>query len=364
MGFDPRRWRPSSGSRPLTSNVEALLAENEALRREVRSLRLQLEAVLQGEPAASRPWEPRGGPPRGEAGAAEESTSSWSSTARSRASRPSWSSSEPPRTRVTVGSSHGLSADLVERWSRSLARHPRWQALRIGPPVGLRGLEEELRRHWWNPSLSLEEELDRRCPGLGSELSDALRGPHSRGRWAVRVAFALYGPRAPEWLSEEPLRVVEDLLRHVQQLEQRAGAGASRRGTRTANASGADGRERGERHADRRSAEAGPDPGRRQGHQAGGGRDARQQGDRQRPPHSAADPHQSQQRSGSRPAGNRKAAAADPRSEALALLGLEPGASAAVIKRAYRRLAKTHHPDLGGDVEAFRRLDAAYRLLL
>ena len=56
MGFDPRRWRPSSGSRPLTTNVEALLAENEALRREVRSLRLQLELVLQGEPA---PWEDR-----------------------------------------------------------------------------------------------------------------------------------------------------------------------------------------------------------------------------------------------------------------------------------------------------------------
>jgi curved DNA-binding protein CbpA len=49
---------------------------------------------------------------------------------------------------------------------------------------------------------------------------------------------------------------------------------------------------------------------------------------------------------------------------ALRLLGLEPGASIAAIKRAYRRLAKAHHPDVGGDVAAFHRLDAAYRLLI
>jgi curved DNA-binding protein CbpA len=35
-----------------------------------------------------------------------------------------------------------------------------------------------------------------------------------------------------------------------------------------------------------------------------------------------------------------------------------------MIKRAYRRLAKAHHPDLGGDATAFHRLDAAYRLLM
>ena len=260
MGFDPRRWRPSSGSRPLTTNVEALLAENEALRREVRSLRLQLEAFLQGEPDAARSGEPGPSSRAAAPGAArtEAEGNPWSSRARARASRPSWSSAEPPRSRVTVGSSHGLSADLVERWGRSLACHPRWRELRIGPPGGLRGLEEELRRHWWNPALSLEQELDRRCPGLGHELFEALRGHHSRGRWAVRAAFALYGPRAPEWLGEEPLRVVDDLLRRVQQLEQRAGGGPRRGGTRTASASGGEGPEPGGRSADRRSAEAGP----------------------------------------------------------------------------------------------------------
>jgi hypothetical protein len=391
MGFDPRRWRPSSGSRPLTTNVEALLAENDALRREVRSLRLQLEAFLQGEPAASRSGEP--GPTswaessRAASGAAraEAEGSPWSSTARSRASRPSWSSAEPPpRSRVTVGSSHGLSPDLVERWGRSLAIHPRWQALRIGPPGGLRGLEEELRRHWWNPALSLEQELDRRCPGLGHELFEALRGPHSRGRWAVRAAFALYGPRAPEWLSEEPLRVVDDLLRRVQQLEQTAGSGPRRGGTRTASASGAEGPEPQGRSADRRSAGAGPKQSDASGRRAGGSggarqQGARQQGDGQRPPHGTGQHaphdggqraphdggghHQGQQRSGSPPPGRRRAASVDPRAEALSLLGLEHGASEAAIKRAYRRLAKAHHPDLGGDAEAFRRLDAAYRLL-
>lgn len=35
-----------------------------------------------------------------------------------------------------------------------------------------------------------------------------------------------------------------------------------------------------------------------------------------------------------------------------------------MIKRAYRRLAKAHHPDLGGAAQAFHRLEAAYRLLM
>lgn len=368
MGFDPRRWRPSSGSRPLTTNVEALLAENEALRREVRSLRLQLEALLQGESAGSRPWDAMGAPSRGQAAAAADDAGPWSSSARSRASRATRSSDTPPRSRVTVGSSHGLSPDLVERWSRALARHPRWQQLRIGPPGGLRGLEEELRRHWWNPTLSLEQELERSCPGLGTELLEALRGPHSRGRWAVRGAFALYGPRAPEWLSEEPLRVVDELLRRVQQLEQRTGAEAGRRARRTADTSPGGGPERGGRSADPGSGGSGPDPGEQRRRQAGSRAGSRQHGAGQRQhqseQQSARGAHQGQQRSGARSQGSHRTAAPDPRAQALALLGLEPGASAAAIKRAYRRLAKTHHPDLGGDVEAFRRLDAAYRSLL
>lgn len=213
-----------------------------------------------------------------------------------------------------------------------MARHPRWSELRLGPPGGLLGLEEELRRHWWNPALSLEQELDRRCPGLGSELSEALRGPHSRWRRAVRAAFALYGPRAVEWLGEAPLRVVEELLQRLEQLERRGTAASGRRGTRTANTSGAEGETAGAGSRARQAA-GGPSRGQTGGTQGSAGAST------------SAGP------SGSR-------------ARALALLGLEAGASAAAIKRAYRRLAKAHHPDLGGDAEAFRRLDAAYRSLL
>jgi len=123
---------------------------------------------------------------------------------------------------------YGLSPDQVERWGQAMAAHPRWQALRIGPPAGLRGVIEELRHY----------------------------------------------------------------QRH--------------RGTRTEN-------------------------------------------------HSQSTNHSHTKR---------EAAAADPRGDALRLLGLEPGASQPMIKRAYRRLAKAHHPDLGGDAQAFHRLEAAYRLLM
>lgn len=391
MGFDPRRWRPSSGSRPLTTNVEALLAENDALRREVRSLRLQLEALLQGDGGAERTWPPRDEPPRQEAAAADRQ-GPWSSSARSRPSRTGWSAAESPRSRVTVGTSHGISADLVERWGCALARHPRWPELRIGPPGGLRGLEQELRRQWWNPALSLEQELDRRSPGLGAELTEALRGPHSRVRWAVRAAFALYGPRAPEWLSEDPLRVVEELLRRVQQLERQAGGSASaRRGTRTANTSGGHDAEsasgwsaseddasghgasdratagRGASRSAGRGPQTGPSPGRdRQAGSRSGG--ARSRGDATGQEGPAGHRHRrsakEQASAGSEGASSRPEPPRDPRLQALAQLGLDPGASPAAIKRAYRRLAKAHHPDLGGDAEAFRRLDAAYRSLL
>jgi hypothetical protein len=285
MGFDPRRWRSPPRTRPITANVEALLAENEALRREVWALRQQLEQQRSRGP-----------------------------------------------TRVTNGAAPGITPQQVERWCQTMAGHPGWSTLRVGPPGGLRGLLEELRLQWWNPALSLEEELNRHNPGLGTELAAVLRGPHSRGRWAVRAAFALYGPRAVEWLSEDPWRVVEELRQRVERLEQRQGRGpgqGQRRGTRTENHS----------QGGPQSPGDGADPsgsGARQEAGAGAGRGQ----------------HAANQ------------AAPDARGEALRLLGLEPGASPQAIKRAYWRLAKTHHPDLGGDAEAFRRIDAAYRLLV
>ncbi|MEB3334416.1 MAG: DnaJ domain-containing protein [Cyanobacteriota bacterium] len=279
MGFDPRRWQRPPQGRPITANVDALLAENEALRQEVWALRQQLEQV-RGRGAS----------------------------------------------RVSSGSAPGVTAERVKRWCEAMERHPAWGGLRVGPPGGLRGLVEELRRHWWNPSLTLEEELDRQVSGLGAELAAALRGPHSRGRWAVRAAFALYGPRAVEWLSEDPLRVVGELGQRVERLDRRQG----RRGTRTANHSQGQGR----------------DPAGAAGGTAGGGRS------------SGGGPKAST----APPAGE---GSVDPRRlQALRLLGLEVGATPQAIKRAYWRLAKAHHPDLGGDPEAFHRLEAAYRLLV
>lgn len=52
------------------------------------------------------------------------------------------------------------------------------------------------------------------------------------------------------------------------------------------------------------------------------------------------------------------------RAQALRLLELPPSAPRPAIKRAYRRLARQHHPDVGGDPATFHRLHAAMELLL
>lgn len=51
------------------------------------------------------------------------------------------------------------------------------------------------------------------------------------------------------------------------------------------------------------------------------------------------------------------------RTEALRLLALPPWAEPDEVKRAFRRLAREHHPDLGGDAATFDRLHQAYELL-
>ncbi|CAK6699954.1 J domain-containing protein [Synechococcus sp. BA-124 BA4] len=244
MGFDPRSWAraPARGAQ-VTANIDALLAENEALRREVALLRQQLFHQQSPGPAF-----------RGD-----------------------------------------VSAERVQVWAEALARHPRWRELRVGASArvgetlvfsGLRGLLEHQRAQWSDPRAQLEEELDRCLPGLGRSLRQALRGPQTKARLAVRVAFAIHGVRAPEWLSESPWRVVDDLLERIAALEQ---------STRPA------------------------------------------------PAEDSSDPE---------------------RAAAFALLGLRWGASREAIKRAHRRLVKTHHPDQGGAVDDFRRIHAAYQLLM
>jgi len=45
------------------------------------------------------------------------------------------------------------------------------------------------------------------------------------------------------------------------------------------------------------------------------------------------------------------------------VLGLKKDASAADIKKAFRRLARKHHPDAGGDEEKFKEINEAYEVL-
>ena len=45
-------------------------------------------------------------------------------------------------------------------------------------------------------------------------------------------------------------------------------------------------------------------------------------------------------------------------------LGLKKSANASDIKSAYRRLAKEHHPDRGGDPETFKSINEAYSILI
>ena len=162
MGFDPRRW--SAEPRPqqrVTSNVDALLQENEALRREVRQLRRQLEHLRQ-------PWRRQNQP--------------------------------PPQALV--------SSAQVERWGASLAEQKGWAVLRQS---GLEQLIEQLNRSSFLPQLNLQQRLDHLVPGLGRDLYAATASPLNKKRCAVLAAFALYGVSAIEWLDDDPQRVVLEL---------------------------------------------------------------------------------------------------------------------------------------------------------
>ena len=254
MGFDPRRWQSTrSGSARITGDAEAIAADFE-------------DDLRQN-------WSRRQGAPK------------------------------RPRVVVTVGAAPGITPELVRRWAEAMARHPRWHDLGM---EGLLALGARCHARGHDPSLTLEQALERRSPGLGQELAWALRGSRSRARLAVRAVFALHGARAPDLLDRNPLGLVDELL---------VALGL------------------GHRQADRRS--QGQTHGQSSGHSQG---------------------HSHRQRFSDRPR--------DSREEALAVLGLERGASREAVKAAHRRLVKRHHPDMGGEVEAFRRIDAAYRLLI
>ncbi len=60
----------------------------------------------------------------------------------------------------------------------------------------------------------------------------------------------------------------------------------------------------------------------------------------------------------------RRGSSAMSAAEAYAALGLAPGASAAEIQAAHRRLMRAAHPDAGGDTEQAARLNRARDVLL
>jgi hypothetical protein len=249
MGFDPRQWPAGPrSSRPITGNVDALLEENAALKREVLRLRRLLDRYecLERDPRAN--------------------------------TRTVW-----------------VTPEQVQQWARQLTQQPGWSSLRAGDAAhGLQGLLDQLNRASFLPQLSLEERLDRLAPGLGHDLQAALSALRGKQLLAVMAAFALYGVSAREWLDDDPRRVVADLRQRC----------TSERRTRS---------DRRSTERDTSGAEAWNDPS---------------------------------------------------RAEAYRQLGLTWGATREAIKQAHRRLVKQHHPDMGGDAAVFRRVNAAYQLLI
>ena len=267
MGFDPRRWSSAAGPhrrQTVTSNVDALLAENDSLRRQVLQLKRQLDVLRQR---------------------------SWSQ----HPSRQQHSSDAPRQQQREITPS--VSTDQVERWGEALAHQQGWNTLRLNE---LEHLIDALNRASFHPHLNLQQRLDRLMPGLGADLMAATLKPVTKKRCAVLAAFALYGIRSREWLDEDPQRVVFELKSRQQ---------SSQKNRRTRSD---------QRASDRNSQSYG-----------------------------------SANKSSEFSIG-----------EALLVLGLKRGASQDSIKKSYRRLVKQHHPDLGGSVDQFRKVNEAYQQLM
>ena len=259
MGFDPRQWSPASKPsqrQRVTSNVEALLVENDALRHEVRRLREQIQRLRTHQFREKR--------------------------------HPSGQSIDDTTADKTDGSR--ITAFQIDAWGQNLSQQVGWGHLRLR---SLSDLIERLNRSSFHPQLNLYQRLDRFLPGFGRELYAAMSGSMTKKRCAVLAAFAFYGVRASEWLNEEPQRVVHELLNRQEPV---------RSGRRT--------------RSDQRSTD------------------------------------------------RKRDVSSDARTIAFKILGLEYGASQHAIKQAHRRLAKQHHPDLGGSAEAFCQINEAYQLLL
>ena len=204
MGFDPRHWterthRPK-GER-VTSNVDALLAENDALRREVLRLSRELERLR---------WQQR--PPFRQGPSQQRDQSDPSDHA-------------SPR----------ISHQQVQAWADALAQQPGWSSLQRS---GLELLIDRLNRSGFPSQLTLQQRLDRLVRGLGTDLIAAVGDTPTTATTAVLAAFALYGVRASEWLDEDPSRVVLELRRRQEQSRSSTGGRRTRTDQRSSDRTG------------------------------------------------------------------------------------------------------------------------------
>ena len=382
MGGERRSWVRSQAAGPrITSNSDALQAENYLLRQEVLRLRQQLDR-RETRPPAAEAWSRRSPVTSGAAPA--------------------------PTQAASANSAPAITADQVRRWGEAMTRHRRWHQLRVGaiawhspqgrasaPGRGLKGLIDQLLGAPADTAAAFEQQLERRWPGLGEVLRGALQGPSSKARLAVRAAFAMLGPAAAIRLDVEPLAVVELLIEAINALEVEADAAQTQRSWTQQPPRQQSPQDRGEETAqDRERAQDPWGPGRRRapsnnaspgasrgaasGPAAGAARSGASRSGGNRRTTGAGQERPGTRSSGAGPtgAGPTGASAAGQHSSgsgsggdrrqlaALETLGLAWGASRASIKAAHRRLVKQHHPDMGGDAESFRLVNDAYQLLI
>jgi len=389
------------GGRAVTTNLDAVLLENEALRHQVRLLREEL-ALLQCSRSAEA---------QAQAQAQAAADVAGRSQPRQGASRGERVRSWRSGPEVTTGAAPGITPQLVRQWAEALSSHPRWRELRLGSrlegdpaaggslELGLQALLDDLRSRSHNPALELEDALDRRSPGLGAELRWALAGPASRVKAAVRAAFALHGPQAADRLSADPHAVVEELLAAIARLEVQTRQEVAERRQRAEQQAWwcqQDGRRPGGRSWGRADGGGGeaqggwagaaagdPRPGETgeggaKDHARGGAQDGASGGTRDagsnRAWNAGSGGSRGSSASGAAPGAGagegrssqngRQAAPDHQRVEALDILELSWGAPLDAVKAAHRRLVKRHHPDMGGDAESFRRINDAYQLLI
>ena len=389
MGGERRTWVRSHAAGPrITSNSDALQAENYLLRQEVLRLRQQLDR-RESRPPAAEAWSRRSPVTSGAAPA------------------PAPAQPPAPASAAAPAAAPAITPDQVRRWGEAMTRHRRWHQLRVGaiawqsphgrsssPGRGLKGLIDQLLGGPADTAAAFEHQLEHRWPGLAEDLRGALQGPSSKARLAVRAAFAMLGPAAAARLDLEPLAVVERLMAATSALEVEADAAQTQRSWTQPPPRQQGPQDRSQDRAqapwsqahNRRTASGGASRGASQGSRPGPtaavGAD-RSDGSRRRTTGAGqerpgtetsgagstqADPGQAKSTAGSRRTANTPPpsdSAGDRRLlAALGTLGLAWGASRAAIKAAHRRLVKQHHPDMGGDAESFRLVNDAYQLLI